>query len=142
MDRNTVALCVDSIWAVAADIILKHIFGRAWPDPGYVQNHLYGFHLLRGETTLGSFPSGTAAISAAIASVLWIVTPRWRVLGLLLVVLLLGCCRSGELSLALGRNRRRVLGNVHWLVNGVASAPREFYGFEVTRATPGRSFCR
>ncbi len=101
-------LCAwSAIWAVAADIILKHIFGRAWPDPSYVQNHLYGFHLLRGETTLGSFPSGTAATSSAIASVLWIVAPRWRVLGLLLVALLSGAV---------------IVGNYHWLSDVIAGA--------------------
>lgn len=35
-----------TIWATAADIILKRIFGRAWPDPTYIQDHLDGFHLL------------------------------------------------------------------------------------------------
>ena len=76
------------MWATAADIILKDVFGRAWPDPSYVQNHLYGFHLLRGGPHWQSFPSATAAISAAIVSVLWIVMPRWRAIGLLTVVLL------------------------------------------------------
>jgi membrane-associated phospholipid phosphatase len=115
---DTPLLCAwSAIWAVAADIILKHIFARAWPDPGYVQNHLYGFHLLRGETTLGSFPSGAAAISAAIATVLWIGTPRWRVLGLLLVVLLSGAV---------------VMGNYHWLSDVIAGA---FLGMSIGWST-------
>jgi membrane-associated phospholipid phosphatase len=105
---ETPLLCAwSATWAVAADIILKRIFGRAWPDPTYVQNHLYGLHLLPGETTLGSFPSGTAAIAASIASVLWIVTPRSRVLGLLIVVLLSGAV---------------VVGNYHWLSDVIAGA--------------------
>ena len=77
-----------AMWATAANIILKDVFGRAWPDPSYVQNHLYGFHLLHGGPHWQSFPSATAAISAAIVSVLWIVMPRWRAIGLLTVVLL------------------------------------------------------
>lgn len=51
------------MWAVAADIIFKHLFGRGWPDPTYLYDHLYGFHLLRGATHWDSFPSGRAAIS-------------------------------------------------------------------------------
>lgn len=77
-----------AMWATAADIILKHIFGRAWPDPTYIQDHLYGFRLLHGGPHWQSFPSGKAGISAAIVSVLWIVKPRWRATGVLTVALL------------------------------------------------------
>jgi membrane-associated phospholipid phosphatase len=77
-----------AIWATAADIILKHIFGRAWPDLTYIHNHLYGFRLRHGGPHWQSFPSGTAAISAAIVSVLWIVKPRRRATGVLTVSLL------------------------------------------------------
>jgi membrane-associated phospholipid phosphatase len=35
-----------------------------------------------------SFPSGTAAISAAIVSVLWTAIPRWRAIGVLSIALL------------------------------------------------------
>src|SRR5258708_27613048 len=79
-----------AIWATAADIIFKRIFGRAWPDPTYIQNHLYGFRLLHGGPHWESFPSGTAAISAAIASVLWIAMARWRAIGVLSVAPLCG----------------------------------------------------
>jgi len=81
--------CWATMWAVAAEIILKRIFGRSWPDPTYAQEHLYGFHWLHGTPHWDSFPSGTAAISGAILVVLWILTPRWRIRGLVLVALLL-----------------------------------------------------
>jgi membrane-associated phospholipid phosphatase len=71
-----------------ASIIFKRIFGRAWPDPTFVQNRINGFLLLHGGPHWHSFPSGTAAISAAIVSVLWILQPRWRALGALTVALL------------------------------------------------------
>jgi len=77
-----------AIWATAADIIFKLIFGRAGPDPAYIQSHLYGFRLLHGGPHWQSFPSGTAAISAAMASVLWIMMPRSRAIGVLTVALL------------------------------------------------------
>jgi membrane-associated phospholipid phosphatase len=86
---QTLLLCSwAAMWATAADIIFKRIFGRAWPDPAYIHDHLYGFRLLHGGPHWESFPSGTAAISAAIASVLWIVVPRSRVLGAVIVILL------------------------------------------------------
>jgi len=96
-----------TVWAVAATIICKHIFGRAWPDPTYVHDHLYGFHFLRGGQHWDSFPSGTAAISTAIVSVLWIMRPRWRVVSLLIVVLLSGAV---------------VVTNFHWMSDVIAGA--------------------
>jgi membrane-associated phospholipid phosphatase len=76
-----------AMWATAADVIFKRIFGRGWPDPTFIQNHFYGFDLLHGAPRWDSFPSGTAAISAAIAAVLWIATPRWRAMSAAIVVL-------------------------------------------------------
>jgi membrane-associated phospholipid phosphatase len=96
-----------AMWATAADIVLKRIFGRAWPDPTYIQNHLYGFRPLHGGPQWGSFPSGTAAISSAIASVLWIVMPRWRAIGALIVVLLCAAV---------------VITNYHWVGDVIAGA--------------------
>jgi membrane-associated phospholipid phosphatase len=93
------------MWATAADIIFKRIFGRAGPDPAYIHDHLYGFHLLHGGPHWESFPSGTAAISAAIASVLWIVLPRWRAGGAVIVVLL--CVAV-------------VITNYHWVADVIA----------------------
>jgi membrane-associated phospholipid phosphatase len=95
------------MWATAADIIFKRIFGRAWPDPGYVQNRVYEFRLLHGAPYWDSFPSGTAAISAAIASVLWILAPRWRAISALIGVLL--CVAV-------------VVTNYHWIGDVIAGA--------------------
>jgi membrane-associated phospholipid phosphatase len=77
-----------AMWATLASFVFKRIFGRAWPDPAYVQNHVYGFHLLHGGSHWQSFPSGTAAISTAIVSVLWMLMPRSRTIGALTVALL------------------------------------------------------
>lgn len=104
----TPLLCAwSTIWAVAATIIFKHIFGRSWPDPTYVRDHLYGFHFLRGGPTRESFPSGTAAISTAIASVLWITRSGWRAFTLAIVVFL---------SVAV------VFMNYHWISDVIAGA--------------------
>jgi hypothetical protein len=57
---ETPLLCAwSAIWAVAADIILKHIFGRAWPDPTYV-------HFI----FMGS--------ASCVATRTWVLSPRER----------------------------------------------------------------
>jgi membrane-associated phospholipid phosphatase len=105
------------MWSIACDISLKHIFGRAWPDPTFVQEHRYGFHLLRGDTYWDAFPSSTTTVSLAILSVLWMLKPRWAVPVTLLVALLL---------VAL------VIGNYHWLSDVIAGI---FLGVSIGWAT-------
>ncbi len=96
-----------AIWAVAAEFIFKQIFGRAWPDPGYVENHIYGFRLLHGSPHWNSFPSGTATISAAMVATLWLLAPRLRLPSAFLAVLL--CIGV-------------VVTNGHWLSDVIAGA--------------------
>ena len=106
-----------AMFALAADIIFKHIFGRAWVDPTYIQNHLYGFHLLHGGPHWEAFPSGTAAISSAMVSSTWNVIPRLRVTGVLIVALL--CVGV-------------VINNFHWASDVIAGA---FLGSLIGRLT-------
>jgi membrane-associated phospholipid phosphatase len=96
-----------STWALAAEFVSKEIFGRAWPDPSYLENHLYGFRFLHAGTHWNSFPSGTATISAALVATVWLVAPRWRLPGLLLAGLI--CCAV-------------VVTNGHWLSDVIAGA--------------------
>ncbi len=84
---GTPLLCSWSlVWALAAEVTLKRIFGRAepeyWTGASESAGHLgvYGFRLLRGHAGFESFPSGTMAIAASILSVLWILVPRLRVI--------------------------------------------------------------
>src|SRR5258708_4318051 len=67
-----------AVWALAAEFVFKEVFCRAWPDPGYVEKHLYGFRFLQGGPHWNSFPSGTATISAALVATVWLVAPRLR----------------------------------------------------------------
>ena len=96
-----------AMWATAAEIILKRLFGRGWTDPTYLRDHLYGFHFLNGSPHWDSFPSGTATVSSAVAAVLWIVMPRSRGWGASLVVLL---CVSVLIT------------NYHWVGDVIAGA--------------------
>jgi membrane-associated phospholipid phosphatase len=94
-----------TMWAVAAEHILKQLFGRGWPDPTFVRDDLTGFHFLHGETFWNSFPSGTAAVSFAILTVLWIVRPSWRMGSSIIVAMILAAV---------------MLGNYHWLSDLIA----------------------
>lgn len=105
---QTLLLCSwSAMWAVAADIIFKQIFGRWGPDDALVQYTDYGFHPLQSHLHWAAFPSGTAAVSAAIVSVLWTTNPGSRMVGSLVVVLL---------SAAV------VIMNYHWLSDAIAGA--------------------
>jgi membrane-associated phospholipid phosphatase len=79
------ALC--SLSVVATVVVkdeLKVIFGRTWPDswqPGIlslVRDGVYGFHFFHSGKSFESFPSGHAAVAAAILSVIWLLSPRLR----------------------------------------------------------------
>jgi membrane-associated phospholipid phosphatase len=96
-----------TMWAIAAEIIFKRLFGRGWPDPTYIQDGFYGFHWLHGGAHWESFPSGTAATSVAIATVLWIVAPRWRSAGMLIAAALCAAV---------------VVTNDHWVGDVIAGA--------------------
>jgi membrane-associated phospholipid phosphatase len=103
--RTPLLCCWAAMGATVASFVFKRIFGRGGPDPEFVQYHLYGFRLLHGAPHWHSFPSGTAMISVAIVSVLWILQPRWRAPGILIAALL--CVAV-------------VLTNYHWVGDVIA----------------------
>jgi membrane-associated phospholipid phosphatase len=81
----TIAMC--AISTLASTVIkdqLKFVFGRTWPDtwgPGivsFVRDNVYGFHFFQSGKSFESFPSGHAAVAAALLSVVWILFPRLR----------------------------------------------------------------
>jgi len=63
---------------------LKFAFGRTWPDSwgpdihSFIRDNVYGFHFFESGPSFESFPSGHAAVVAAIMSVLWILYPKLR----------------------------------------------------------------
>jgi membrane-associated phospholipid phosphatase len=101
---------------LAAEFILKRIFGRAWPDM-HVREGFYGFHWLStGWHWEGSFPSGTADISVAIVTVIWLVAPRWRASAMIAGLLCVGV----------------VVANFHWPSDVIAGI---FVGAAIGTAT-------
>ena len=81
-----VAMCaVSTLATIIIKDQLKFVFGRTWPDawgPGivsFVRDNVYGFHFFQSGTSFESFPSGHAAVAAAVLSVAWILFPNLRV---------------------------------------------------------------
>lgn len=71
------------VWAVAATLVFKHIFGRTGADPEYITEGKYEFAFMHGGPIFGgpghdSFPSGTMAVAGALIGVLWVAYPRMR----------------------------------------------------------------
>ena len=85
--ETAILLCDISVLAVyAAKNELKFYFGRTWPDSwgpeiaSFLRDNAYGFHFFHSSKSFESFPSGHAAVIAAVISVLWIFYPKLRTL--------------------------------------------------------------
>jgi len=98
---------VASMWALATEFVFKQIFGRAWPEPTYIRDHLDGFRFLHATYGWTAFPSGHALNSFAIAAVVWQLVPRWRV---------------PVMTLAVVVSAGMVACNYHWLSDVLAGA--------------------
>jgi membrane-associated phospholipid phosphatase len=98
---------------------LKFLFGRSWPDSwgpnilSLVHDNVYGFHFLHSGESFESFPSGHAAVAAAVMSVLWILYPKLRPLCIVFVA-------AGDIGL--------VLLNLHFLSDVIVGS---FVGISV-----------
>jgi membrane-associated phospholipid phosphatase len=78
------AACLGIVLADQFRLTLAYAFGRYWPDtwvddnPSLIRDDAYGFHPFQSGSAFGSFPSGHAARTLALAAILWIAYPRWR----------------------------------------------------------------
>ena len=79
-----IALCETSL--IMTKLLLapsKFVFGRTWPlyaDPSYLIDGSYGFNFFRSGPAFEAFPSGHTAAVCALAAVLWMTYPRFRLL--------------------------------------------------------------
>ena len=112
--ETMVLLCDISVLGVfAAKNELKFFFGRTWPDSwgpntmSLIRDNAYGFHFFHSGKSFESFPSGHAAVIAAVMSVLWILHPRLRGLWAICVI-------SADIGL--------VAVNIHFLSDVVAGS--------------------
>jgi len=90
---------------LTTELVLKPLFGRT-PPTSLISHHVSQFFWLHGDTN-SSFPSGHTSQIAAIAGVLWLFYPRWRVLYLIV---------------SLGIMAALVLGNWHYIGDVIAGA--------------------
>jgi membrane-associated phospholipid phosphatase len=87
-----IALSLGVVLAVQVNGELKGIFGRTWPEswmgdnPSWIRDGWFGFHPFHGGVAFSSFPSGHTTVITTLATLLWIVWPRLRVLWATLVV--------------------------------------------------------
>jgi len=84
---TVVSMCAISLLAVGVvKDQLKFAFGRTWPDtwaPGilsFLHDNIYGFHFFQAGKSFESFPSGHAAVAAAVLSIAWIFFTNLRVI--------------------------------------------------------------
>jgi membrane-associated phospholipid phosphatase len=73
----------------------------------YVRYHLYGFHPLHANLHNSAFPSGHAIGAVGIVTVLWIMTPRFRIPSVLLAAAVMSAM---------------LVKNAHWLSDMFAGA--------------------
>lgn len=100
MQDAALICCLSLIAAETIKNQLKFVFGRTWPDtwvddnPSFIRDGVYGFNLFHAGPGYASFPSGHAAVTCALVTVLWIYYPRLRVIylavGLAIVCSLVG----------------------------------------------------
>jgi len=83
---------ISLIVAEATKMQLKFAFGRYWPDtwvqnnPSFIRDGAYGFNPFHGGPGYASFPSGHTAVTCAVISVVWIMFPKLRLPGALIVL--------------------------------------------------------
>jgi membrane-associated phospholipid phosphatase len=83
---QTLLLAIAANLVVTAGIksLLKWVCGRTWPEtwvsnnPSWIADGVYGFHPFHFGKAYQSFPSGHAAATFAVISILWLSRPRWR----------------------------------------------------------------
>lgn len=78
------AIAVNLVATAGIKTALKWAFGRTWPEtwvdnnPSLIANGVYGFHPFHFGKAYQSFPSGHAAATFAVISILWLSRPNWR----------------------------------------------------------------
>ena len=108
--------------ALLIAVVLKWLIGRSDPYPTYLVAGSYGFHPLHG----GVFPSATTAATSGFVAVIWLVVPRLRVLGAIVLSLIVAAI---------------VLTNGHWVADIIGGGfLGAFVGWYLSsrRSTPRR----
>jgi membrane-associated phospholipid phosphatase len=79
-----IALCEASLLVTKLLLLpSKFVFGRTWPlygHPSYLIDGYYGFNFFTAGPAFNAFPSGHTAAVSALAGILWMMYPRFRLL--------------------------------------------------------------
>lgn len=91
-DRFIIHCAVSLILITILKYPIKYLFARHWPSTfcdnlSLLSHGVYGFSFFNIGKAYEAFPSGNAAKIFAIATIIWFYYPRWRWLGVLLVIL-------------------------------------------------------
>jgi len=95
---------------------LKLMFGRTWPEM-FINNDVYGFHYFHYGRSFESFPSGHAAVAAAVLFIPWFLFSNLR-------TVMVTCIVAIDIGL--------VMLNLHFLSDVIAGS---FLGFSIALFT-------
>jgi len=95
---------------------LKLMFGRTWPEM-FINNGVYGFHYFHYGRSFESFPSGHAAVAAAVLFIPWFLFSKLR-------AAMMTCIVAIDIGL--------VMLNLHFLSDVIAGS---FLGFSIALFT-------
>lgn len=91
--KSAMVCCWSMAFALLTTLVLKQLFGRTacevwvFGRTDFTVSGFADFHLLHGGAGQQGFPSGTASITAAVGSVMWVQWVRMRPLVVLLAVI-------------------------------------------------------
>jgi membrane-associated phospholipid phosphatase len=88
-------LSLSILVAIGINREVKSAFGRTWPEswlgdnPSWIRDGVFGFFPFHGGPGWGSFPSGHTAVITTLATLLWLVWPKFRILWVALVAIVI-----------------------------------------------------
>jgi membrane-associated phospholipid phosphatase len=89
--RIVLILCVSIPVALGINREMKWVFGRTWPEswlgdnPSWIRDGVFGFFPFHGGAGWGSFPSGHTTTVTTLATILFLVCPKLRILWVAIV---------------------------------------------------------
>ena len=95
LGRIALVLSLSVLVAMHINSVAKLAFGRTWPEswlgdnPSWVRDGVFGFFPFHGGSGWGSFPSGHTTVITTLATLLWLVWPKLRILWAAMVTLVI-----------------------------------------------------
>jgi membrane-associated phospholipid phosphatase len=89
--RIVLVLCLSILVALGINREMKWVFGRTWPEswlgdnPSWIRDGVFGFFPFHGDAGWSSFPSGHTTTVTTLATILFLVCPKLRILWVAMV---------------------------------------------------------